>query len=202
MKQVNQSLGTKMAGQVIWITGLSGAGKTTLAEQLDVCLQKLGLQVILLDGDMLRNLFWDADPKSESYTRQERIKLALKYSHLCKTLSAQGFDIIIATISMFNEIYDWNRENITNYFEVYLKVPLKELRRRDPKFIYKRYDDGDLRNVAGLDLKVDEPFKSHLTLDFEAHPLIWQSNEYLAEHLLSKLKKSKFNQKLQQHLIK
>ena len=199
MTQINQSSRTKMAGQVIWITGLSGAGKTTLAEKLDVGLQKLGLQVILLDGDMLRNLFWDAGLKSESYTRQERIKLALKYSHLCKTLSAQGFNIIIATISMFNEVYDWNRENITNYFEVYLKVPLKELRRRDPKFIYKQYDNGDLRNVAGLDLKVDEPFKSHVTFDFEANPLVWQNNEYLVKDLLSKLKKSKFNQKLQQH---
>ena len=184
-----------MAGQVIWITGLSGAGKTTLAGLLDVCLQKLCVQVVLLDGDMLRILFLDADLKSESYTRQERIKLALKYSHLCKTLSAQGFNIIIATISMFNEVYDWNRENITNYFEVYLKVPLKELRRRDPKFIYKRYDNGNLRNVAGLDLKVDEPSKSHLTLDFEAEPLIWQSTEYLAQHLLLKLEKIKFNQK-------
>ena len=195
MKQVNQSLRTKMTGQVIWITGLSGAGKTTLAEQLNICLHERGLKVILLDGDMLRILFLDADLKSESYTRQERIKLALKYSHLCKTLSAQGFNIIIATISMFNEVYDWNRENITNYFEVYLKVPLKELRHRDPKFIYKRYDNGDLRNVAGLDLKVDEPFKSHLTLDFEAQPLIWQSTEYLAKHLLSQLEKTKFNQK-------
>ena len=137
----------------------------------------------------------DANLKSASYTREERIKLALKYSYLCKTLSAQGFNIIIATISMFNEVYDWNRENITNYFEVYLKVPLKELRHRDPKFIYKRYDNGDLRNVAGLDLKVDEPFKSHLTLDFEAEPLIWQSTEYLAQHLLLKLEKIKFNQK-------
>ena len=195
MKQVNQSLRTKMTGQVIWITGLSGAGKTTLAEQLNICLHERGLKVILLDGDMLRILFLDADLKSESYTRQERIKLALKYSHLCKTLSAQGFNIIIATISMFNEVYDWNRQNITNYFEVYLKVPLKELRHRDPKFIYKRYDNGDLRNVAGLDLKVDEPSKSPLTLDFEAEPLIWQSTEYLAQHLLLKLEKIKFNQK-------
>jgi adenylylsulfate kinase len=186
-----------MAGQVIWITGLSGAGKTTLAEQLDVYLQELGLKVILLDGDLLRILFLDANLKSASYTREERIKLALKYSYLCKTLSAQGFNIIIATISMFNEVYDWNRENITNYFEVYLKVPLKELRHRDPKFIYKRYDDGDLRNVAGLDLKVDEPLKSHLTLDFESQPLIWESIEYSAKHFLSKLEKTKFGQKCQ-----
>ena len=195
MTQVNQRLRTKMAGQVTWITGLSGAGKTTLADKLDVYLQELGLKVILLDGDMLRILFLDPELKSESYTREERIKLALRYSKLCKTLSDQGFNVIIATISMFNEVYDWNRENITNYFEVYLKVPLTELRHRDPKFIYKRYDNGDLRNVAGLDLKVDQPLKSHLTLDFEAQPLIWESVEYLAKHLLSKLEKTKFNQK-------
>ena len=70
--------------------------------------------------------------------------------------------------------------------------PLKELRTRDPKSIYRRYDSGNLRNVAGLDLLVDEPYGSHLTLDFETQPDIWKSKESLVEYLISKLKWEKW----------
>ena len=104
-----------MNGQVIWITGLSGAGKTTLAEELNVLLQKKHMHPILLDGDVLRNIFAKGSVVKESYDRNSRINLALKYGILSKTLSTQGFTVIIATISMFNEIYVWNRTNIKNY---------------------------------------------------------------------------------------
>ena len=95
----------------------------------------------------------------------------------------------MATISMYDEIYAWNRTNLPNYFKIYLKVPLKELRRRDPKKIYQRYDAGDLSDVAGLDLAVDEPFEPHIILDFETNPSLYDSPENIAEYLMSKLEK-------------
>ena len=178
-----------MDGQVIWITGLSGAGKTTVAAALDQCLRERGLIPILLDGDILRNLFKSTDEIGKTYNREARIKLALKYAHLCKTLSSQGFTVIIATISMYDKVYAWNRANLPNYFEIYLKVSLKELRRRDPKKIYQRYDAGDLSDVAGLDLAVDEPLEPHVILDFETHPSLYDSPTNIAEYLMSKLEK-------------
>ena len=178
-----------MTGQVIWITGLSGAGKTTVAEQLALRIGELSLNPILLDGDVLRDLFKNTGVISETYNREARIKLALKYAHICKILSSQGFTVIIATISMYNEAYAWNRTNLPNYFEIYLKVPLKELRRRDPKKIYQRYDAGDLSDVAGLDLAVDEPLEPHVILDFETHPSLYDSPTNIAEYLMSKLEK-------------
>ena len=178
-----------MDGQVIWITGLSGAGKTTVAAALDQCLKERGLIPILLDGDILRNLFKSTDEIGKTYNREARIKLALKYAHLCKTLSSQGFTVIIATISMYDKVYAWNRANLPNYFEIYLKVSLKELRRRDPKKIYQRYDAGDLSDVAGLDLAVDEPLEPHVILDFETHPSFYDSPTNIAEYLMSKLEK-------------
>jgi adenylylsulfate kinase-like enzyme len=178
-----------MAGQVIWITGLSGAGKTTLATELILRLQKNGSNPILLDGDVLRNLLKVRENALDSHSRKVRLDLALKYAQMCRLLSDQGFIVVIATISMFDELYAWNRENITNYFEVYLKVPLDELRRRDPKSIYQRYKNGELINVAGLDLSVDSPQTPHLTLDFETQPTIWQSPTDLADHLMAALNK-------------
>ena len=178
-----------MDGQVIWITGLSGAGKTTVAAALDQCLKERGLIPILLDGDILRNLFKSTNKIGKTYSRVARIKLALKYAHLCKALSSQGFTVIIATISMYNEVYAWNRTNLPNYFEIYLKVPLKELRRRDPKKIYQRYDASDLSDVAGLDIAVDEPFEPYVILDFETHPFLYDSPTNIAEYLMSKLEK-------------
>ena len=176
-----------MTGQVIWITGLSGAGKTTVAEQLTLRIRELGLNPILLDGDVLRDLFKNTGAISQTYNREARIKLALKYAHMCKILSSQGFTVVIATISMFREVYAWNRANLPNYFEVYLKVPLDELRLRDFKKIYQRYDAGELNNVAGLDLRIDEPLESHVTLDFSKQPFLWNSREVIAEHLISRL---------------
>jgi adenylylsulfate kinase len=176
-----------MSGQVIWITGLSGAGKTTLAEELNLRLTKNNLSSIVLDGDILRKIFQVGSGKGQYYSRDARIDLGLKYGLLCKTLSNQGFLVIIATISMFDEVYIWNRKNIENYFEIYLKVPLSELYSRDNKKIYKRYEDGDLNNVAGLDLLVDEPSLSDVTYDFNLQPVLWESPKNLVDSLMEDL---------------
>ena len=103
-----------MSGQVIWITGLSGAGKTTLARELILRLQKKQFSPILLDGDLLRNILVSDNLEQQSYSRNSRINLGLRYGLLCQALSAQGLVVVVATISMFSEIFSWNRENIKN----------------------------------------------------------------------------------------
>ena len=181
-----------MTGKVIWITGLSGAGKTTLAEQLKVRLQKNHLRPVLLDGDVLRNIFIASSLKDQSYSRKSRINLALKYGLLCKTLSDQGFIVIIATIAMFDKIYAWNRQHLENYIEIYLKVPLDELYMRDNKNIYQRYENGMLNNVAGLDLTIDEPTSSDIVFDFARQPSLWDSPINLINALMDELEKKSF----------
>ena len=154
-----------MAGRVVWITGLSGAGKTTLATELSQRLRGAGQAVISLDGDDLRRV-WGEQPMDEAgYGREDRIALGIRYARLAKLLASQDHVVIVATISLFREVHIWNRKNIPGYFEVYLRAPLDELRRRDPKGIYRRYEAGQLKNVAGLDLEIDEPESPDLLLN-------------------------------------
>ena len=115
---------------VIWITGLSGAGKTTLAKELVSQLATENKEPILLDGDQLREIFFDSSNQAISaHDRSSRLALALKYSGLARLLSEQGFWVIVATISLFKEVHDWNRKNFKNYYEVFLDTPIEELRK-------------------------------------------------------------------------
>jgi len=150
-----------MSARVIWITGLSGTGKSTLAGALVERLRKKSPRVILLDGDDLREAFG----RVAGHERKDRLELAYGYGRLCRLLSSQGFDVVIATISMFHEVHDWNRRHLPNYLEVYLKAPLEVLASRDPKGIYNKARNGQLANVAGVDLAVEEPASPHILLD-------------------------------------
>ena len=135
-----------------WVTGLSATGKTTLSSLLVTHLRGLGKTVVHLDGDELRQVLAD-----KTYTREERIALAMRYARLCKLLSEQGVDVVIAVIGLFKEIHKWNRENITNYIEIFIDTPLSELKKRDPKKLYRDVELGVIKNVAGIDLEIDIP---------------------------------------------
>ena len=153
-------------GSVIWITGLSGAGKTTVSKILAQNLRKKDFNVILLDGDKLREIFEPDHENEKKYQKNKRVELALKYSKLSQALSLQGFTIVIATISLYTEIHEWNAKNLPRYFETYLCVPIEELRKRDTKGIYHKYDSGKISDVVGLDLKFDQPFNPTLKINF------------------------------------
>jgi adenylylsulfate kinase len=176
---MNRDLG----GQVIWITGLSGAGKSTLARELVARLRSHGQSVVMLDGDELREVFGAVADSSRNHGREGRLALALQYAHLCRMIAAQGQTVVIATISLFHEVHQWNRAHLPGYFEAYLKVPVEELRRRDPKGIYRRFDAGELRDVAGLDLSIDEPQAPDWQVEFDPQ----RSGATLAQDLVNKI---------------
>lgn len=153
-------------GRVLWITGLSGAGKSTVATLVAARLRAKGEAVAFLDGDELREVFGATAVNARHHDRAARLALAMQYAHLCRVLSAQGLTVVIATISLFKEVHTWNRAHLPGYLEIYLKVPVDVLRQRDPKGIYRRYDQGQLRDVAGLDLAIDEPEAADLVIDY------------------------------------
>jgi adenylylsulfate kinase len=152
---------------VIWITGLSGAGKSTLAQEVVARMRQGGKAVVMLDGDELREVFGAVAANVQNHGRDGRLALSMQYAYLCRVIAVQEMTVVIATISLFREVHAWNRANLPGYFEVYLKVPVDELRRRDPKGIYRRFDAGELTHIAGLDMPIDEPEAADWIVEFE-----------------------------------
>lgn len=174
-------------GKVIWITGLSGAGKTSLASELTARLSSQGRAVVRLDGDELREIFGvSTASRPEDYGRDSRLALARRYGLLCNLIASQGFTVVIATISLFHEVHAWNRDNLPGYFEVYLKVPTEELRRRDPKGIYRRFDAGELTGVTGLDIAFEEPLSPDWVAEFSPGTTAKDLSEELLDILMWK----------------
>jgi cytidine diphosphoramidate kinase len=151
---------TAAHGVVVWVTGLSGSGKTTVARLLRTALEERRHRVVLLDGDELRGFM----PLGDQYDGDSRLKLAMAYSGFCRLLAQQGFTVICATISMRSEVYAWNRQHIRNYLEIFLDVSAEIRAARDPKKYYARMEDGDLAEFAGHDLGVDVPSAPDLHL--------------------------------------
>ena len=115
-------------GILFWITGLSGSGKTTIANKIKKNISKKYGPTIILNGDDLRNIF-----NLKKFDRKERLKLALSYSKLCKSISEQKINIIFPTVSMFNKVRSYNRKNIKNYCEIYIKANIKKIIRNKKK---------------------------------------------------------------------
>ena len=146
---------------VVWIIGLSGAGKTTLANKIVSNLRKSETSVVLIDGDSIREAF-DNDL---GHGLEDRRKNADRISKFCKLLDEQSIHVVCAILSLFPESRSWNRKNIKNYYEVYIKTRIEQLKKRDSKGLYKKYDDGELKHVAGMDIKFIPPNKPDLIID-------------------------------------
>ncbi|MFI8598280.1 adenylyl-sulfate kinase [Rothia koreensis] len=145
-------------GTVVWITGLSGAGKTTVTRHLRHLLMDSGNRPVVLDGDAVRA----AVSESGGYDPESRKSRGMTYARLAKELSSQGHTVLVATISLFHDIHHWNRENIDKYIEVLLDVPLPELRRRDRKGLYSAVDTHE---VVGIGQDAQMPLSSDLVID-------------------------------------
>lgn len=138
-------------GILYWVTGLSGAGKTTIGSALYYALREEKDNVVILDGDVLKHFV------GSGYSENERIARAKKYSSICKMLVDQGITVIICTVAMFEEIRQWNRKHIEKYVEIFLDVPLDVLQKRDKKGLYSGQKRGKVQNVTGMDVRAEFP---------------------------------------------
>lgn len=143
-------------GTVYFFTGLSGAGKTTLGGLFHRRLKARKSGVVLLDGDSIR-LVYNEDI---SYTQDSRRKGAGRTFRVAKMLSDQGIDVVVCSICMYSAVRAWNREQIADYKEIYIKVRRETLLRRNQKGLYTVGT-----NVVGVDLPFDEPQQPDMVVE-------------------------------------
>lgn len=148
-------------GTVYWITGLSGAGKTTIGKLLYEKIRAEHPNTVFLDGDTLRKVFGD----DLGYSKEERRTCAMRYARLCAMLQKQEMNVICCTISMFDSVREWNRKNIQNYKEIYVKVSMETLRRRDQKGLYSGTTEEKANEVVGIHMEIEEPKCPDLILE-------------------------------------
>jgi adenylylsulfate kinase-like enzyme len=149
-------------GTLYWVTGLSGAGKTTVGTMLYEYIRARKDAVVLLDGDMLR-----AVAENHNYTDGGREGMAYQNMRLFRLLTDQGIDVVSCVIGMREKYRTWNRENIENYREIYLKVSIEELIQRDTKGLYRQALNQETKDVYGIDLLFEEPEKPDVVVENE-----------------------------------
>ena len=155
----------KKYGKVFWITGLSGSGKSTIGEYLKKMINKKYGTTIIIHGDNVRDIF-----QLKFYTKTKRLKLGKSYSNLCKLLAKQNINVVFTTVGLFNELFLYNRKNLKNYVEIYIKTNIEKLKKNKSKSFYKVKTS----NVWGLDLKPQFPKKPDIMIEnnFNVGPMM------------------------------
>lgn len=148
-------------GFVLWFTGLSGAGKTAVAIQVERELKARGLRVERLDGDIVRKSL-TADL---GFTKEDRDKNIQRVAFVAKLLSRNGVAVLCSFISPYRVTRDWVRQEVTDFIEVFVDVSLDEAMRRDVKGLYKKALAGEIRNFTGVDDPYEPPLNPEIRLD-------------------------------------
>lgn len=148
---------------VIWIIGLSGAGKSAIGQEVYRQWRMLAPCTVLLDGDHLRQVFAHDDIKTDYSIANRRVN-GERAVGLCKLLDDQQINVVCCLLSIFEEHRRWNRDNLKNYFEVFVDVPMTDLVDRDNKQLYKPALAGQTKNVVGVDIPFDSPANPDLVI--------------------------------------
>lgn len=162
---------------VIWVTGLSGAGKTTLCQAIYRLLKPRLPELVLLDGDVVRAIL----SQDLGYRESDRIVQVKRIQGLAKCLSDQGVVVLVAALYSHPELLAWNREHFQDYVEVYLKASLETVRRRDPKALYAKASVGTMPHVVGMDIPWHEPVNPDLVINSDES----ESPESLAKTIVA-----------------
>jgi adenylyl-sulfate kinase len=147
-------------GFTLWFTGLSGAGKTTLARLVDAELRGRGLNVEVLDGDVVRTNL----SKGLGFSKEDRDTNIRRIGFVCNLLTRNGVVAIAAAISPYRAIRDEVRVQIGSFVEVYIACPIDVLAERDVKGLYKKALAGEIKNFTGIDDPYEEPFNAEIVI--------------------------------------
>ena len=169
----------RTSGFTIWITGMSGAGKSTIAGLLEARLRKRGLRVEVLDGDVVRTNL----THGLGFSKEDRDTNVLRVGWVCQLLSRNDVVAIAAVISPYRAARDQVRQQIGRFVEVYMQAPLDVLAARDVKGLYRKAMAGEIANFTG----VTDPYEPPLNPEVTCHADGSETPEASADRVLRTL---------------
>ncbi|MCB8921047.1 MAG: adenylyl-sulfate kinase [Ardenticatenaceae bacterium] len=165
-------------GFVVWMTGLSGAGKTTIALILEKELQERGVRIERLDGDVVR----ESLTRDLGFTKEDRDKNIERVTFVAKLLSRNNVGVVCSFISPYQAVRDQVRAQTTNFLEVFVDAPLEVVIDRDVKGLYKKAIAGEIPNFTGI----SDPFEAPAQPDIHVRT-DQQTPEESAQYIISQL---------------
>jgi len=155
-------------GFTIWFTGLSGSGKSTLAQMVEETLLERGLNVEVLDGDVVRTNL----SKGLGFSKEDRDINIRRIGFVCNLLTRNGVAAIAAAISPYKAIRDENRALIGRFVEVYCEAPMDTLVERDVKGLYKKALAGEIKGFTGVDDPYEAPVNPEVVVNTAAESVV------------------------------
>src|SRR6476659_5022102 len=179
MKNGKESPVTRNRGFTVWLTGLSGAGKTTVAQSIVNELKASDVNIELLDGDEVRTNL----SKGLGFSKEDRDTNIRRIGYVSRLLSRNGVGVIASAISPYREVRDEVRQSITSdgseFIEVYVQCPIEVLVERDVKGLYKKALAGEIKEFTGVSDPYEEPLEPEVvvatnqeTVEESAHKII------------------------------
>ena len=145
---------------VIWLTGLPGSGKSTIAEGIMEYLSKNVIRAEHLDGDDVRKMF----PQT-GFSKEERDRHIRRVGHLASMLEKHDVTVVASFISPYREAREFVRSLCRNFIEIYVSTPLEVCEQRDPKGLYLKARKGEIKEFTGIDDPYEEPTRPELRID-------------------------------------
>tara|TARA_B110000459_G_C16526928_1_gene455313 strand:- start:367 stop:1233 length:867 start_codon:yes stop_codon:yes gene_type:complete len=170
---------------VLWFTGLSGSGKSTIADKVEQKLFQLGKRTTLLDGDNVRHGL----NKDLGFTDQDRVENIRRIAEVSKLMLESGLITLVSFISPFKEERFMARELMAEgeFIEIFVDAPLEVCESRDPKGLYKKARAGELKNFTGIDSNYDKPENAEIVLNNSGTNV-----DDMVDQIISFLKKERF----------
>ena len=170
----------KKNGYLIWLTGVSGSGKSTIGKKILKKIEKEIGPTLLINGDDIRKVF-----KLKSFDYKNREEIAHKYSELSSFITGQGINVIFATVSMFHSVRNQNRKKIKQkYFEIFIKSPIDKIIKNRKKKIYFSKS-----KIVGKDIKAEFPKSPDLVILNDFSKSLNVISENIIKKILKKIKK-------------